>query len=282
MAARKAKIDPWELFWRYVGRLYRGILRSRAANVNSEHLRTQARETVQIYFRQARPELVRLGVSDSHFSEMDESMQYLLQLSSAHNSKSSYLKTLKDLRRSRPKLDAVKELVIGSQAILQPTVFSPSKLEAQILQTLEKMVPSAGLSYRQVLQDLESVGRTSYRGTASELREIVRETLNHLAPDEEVINALGYKPEEGRTAPTMRQKAKFILKARGLGDTALKPSQDALKIVEAGIAALARSVYDRGSLSTHVASTRTGIATVKNYTDALLAELLQTTTKKVS
>jgi len=282
MAARKTQFDPWELLWRYVGRLHRGILRSRAANVNSEHLRAQTRETVQTYFRQARPELQRLGLGESHFAELDESMQYLLRLSSGHNSKASYLRTLKLLRGLRPKLEAVKELVIGAGTTRPATVFSPSKLETQILNTLDQMVPSAGLSYRQVLQDLESVGRTSYRGTAAELREVVRETLDHLAPDAEVVSGPGYQNEEGRATPTMRQKARFILKARGLGDTALKPSQDALQVVEAGIAALTRSVYDRGSLSTHVSSTRREIATVKNYTDALLAELLQTTSEKAS
>jgi|SRR5437667_3088692 len=113
MAARKTQFDPWELLWRYVGRLHRGILRSRAANVNSEHLRAQTRETVQTYFRQARPELQRLGLGESHFAELDESMQYLLRLSSGHNSKASYLRTLKLLRGLRPKLEAVKELVWG-------------------------------------------------------------------------------------------------------------------------------------------------------------------------
>ena len=38
---------------------------------------------------------------------------------------------------------------------------------------------------------------------------------------------------------------------------------------------LARSVYDRGSLSSHVATTRQEVLTLKGYADAVLADLLQ-------
>jgi hypothetical protein len=146
--------------------------------------------------------------------------------------------------------------------------------EAAILATLDGIVPSIALSYRQVLQDLGDVSRVSYRGTASELREVLRELLDHLAPDEDVLKS-GVQLEKGRPTPTMKQKTVFILKARGIGETGRKPATDAVTAVEGAVGSLARSVYDRGSLSTHIATTRQEVLAFKGYTDAVLADLLQ-------
>jgi hypothetical protein len=224
---------------------------------------------------------VRLQVEETDIAGMDSTIKYLLKLASGNNSKTSYLKSLKKLRSTRANVEATVELALGAFAgsvaspASAPPVFAPSRLEGEILRTLENMVPSAGLSYRQLLLDLESPGRVSYRGTAAEIREVLRETLDHFATDEDVMKAPGYRNEEGRDRPTMRQKARFILKSRKTGDTQRKTSEQALGILEEGIAALTRSVYDRGSVATHVTSTRHEIASVKNFSDAVLAELLQ-------
>ena len=44
--------------------------------------------------------------------------------------------------------------------------------------------------------------RISYRGTAAELREVLRELLDHLAPDADVLKS-GIRLEAGQTTPTM-------------------------------------------------------------------------------
>jgi hypothetical protein len=41
------------------------------------------------------------------------------------------------------------------------------------------------------------------------------------------------------------------------------------------IGSLARSLYNRGSVSTHVVTTRQEVLTIKAYADAVLADLLQ-------
>jgi len=268
-------LSALELFWKRAEKLHSAIRRNRAANVNSEQLRAQSRELVQTYFRSVRFELARARVDDREFAELDSAVKYFLKLASGKNSKNTYLKTLRTIRGLRSNMEAAVEITIGSSSSHAGPIFAPSRLETEILRTLEKMVPSAALSYRQVLQDLESPGRASYRGTAAEIRETLRETLDHFATDQEVMAASGYKNEEGRTGPTMRQKARFILKSRKQTGPQLKTSQDALDVVEAGIAALTRSLYDRGSVATHVAATRGEMATVKNFSDAVLAELLQ-------
>jgi hypothetical protein len=71
------------------------------------------------------------------------------------------------------------------------------------------------------------------------------------------------------------QKAIFILKARGVGETARKTPVDAVGTVEDSVGSLARSVYTRGSVSTHVVTTRNEVLTIKDYAGAVLADLLQ-------
>ena len=145
--------------------------------------------------------------------------------------------------------------------------------EAAILATLDQIVPSTALSYQQVLQDLTDARRVSYRGTAAELREVLRELLDHLAPDHEVLKTV--KLEKDQRGPTMKQKAIFIMKARGIGETTRKTSAYAVGAVEESVGSLARSVYNRGSVSTHVNTTRNEVLTLKAYADAILADLLQ-------
>jgi len=60
-----------------------------------------------------------------------------------------------------------------------------------------------------------------------------------------------------------------------VGETARKAPVDAVGAVEDSGSSLARSVYTRGSVSTHVVTTRNEVLTIKAYADAVLAGLLQ-------
>jgi hypothetical protein len=73
----------------------------------------------------------------------------------------------------------------------------------------------------------------------------------------------------------MKQKARFILKNRGGPQTSVSSSEDAIVRIEEGTASLARSVYMRGSVATHVATTLREARALKLYADAVLAELLE-------
>ena len=154
-----------------------------------------------------------------------------------------------------------------------PTSHAMTSVEGGIFKALDEAIPTIALSYKQVLQDLSDAGRVSYRGTAAELREVVRELLDHLAPDEDVLKTVKLDPTQKR--PSMKQKATFILKMRGVGDTTRKTAEDSVGAVENSVGSLARSVYDRGSISTHIATTRSEVLTFKGYAEAVLAELLQ-------
>jgi hypothetical protein len=216
--------------------------------------------------------LVALKVDPEKVERFDSITQHLLKLAARTSRKSTYRHRMRDLADLRHEVETAIEIRATEGNTYPPTRLTTAT-EGAILATIEKMVPPTALSYRQVLQDLGDRQRISYRGTAAELREVLREVLDHLAPDEEVLKTV--KLEKDQRSPTMKQKAVFILKARGIGDAGRKTASDAVAAVEDSVGSLARSVYTRGSASTHVVTTREEVLTIKGYAEAVLGDLLQ-------
>jgi Predicted pPIWI-associating nuclease len=152
---------------------------------------------------------------------------------------------------------------------------NPNDDDARIIETLEGLVPPAALSYRQAIIDLADENRLSFRGPALELREALRETLDHLAPDKDVTAVEGYKPEEGRSGPTMRQKVRFILGSRGQSKSATTVPEQTTSTIDEMLGTLTRSVYDRSSFATHVASERKTVLQIRLYVVAVLHHILE-------
>ncbi len=146
--------------------------------------------------------------------------------------------------------------------------------ERRIIDTLSRILPAAAASYQQCLFDLGGASRLSYRGVAHELREVLRETLDYLAPDPDVMAESGFKLEKSMTRPTQRQKALFVLRKRNLPGEAIRAPELAVSMVEELGAAITRSAYTRGSISAHGASSSPEVRQLKMYVDAVLAELL--------
>jgi hypothetical protein len=268
--------DPWDSLWSDFDALRARVRASKAQNINAKGLREAGKSLVQSYFRAARPQLLDLGLDANQIADLDAPMQELLRLANGLNNKRSYERQLETIRRSKPGLDIHREMLLGGQAQRTgSTVLPHSQLERMIVATLKQLLPSAALSYEQALQDLAGPQRLSYRGTAVELRECLRELLDHLAPDAAVVKAPGFAYEKGLTKPTMKQKARFILKNRGGAQSSVSSAEDAVLRIEEATASLARSVYMRGSVSTHVATTLREARELKLYADAVLAELLE-------
>jgi hypothetical protein len=263
-----------DAFWARVEALSGRVSKSKAINVNSQELRSEARALAQDWFRAHRPtaEVARVPATD--LQRADAELQHLLALANGANARSSYVSVLKRLRKLRPSFE-VRVSAADSSAPAEGKSVLASDVERGIVHTLERMLPDAAVCYRQVLLDIAAPPRLSYRGTATELREVVRETLDHLAPDADVLASPGFALEKGRTGPTMKQKARFILRARGLGESSRAAPEQAVQLLEDQIASLARSVYERGSASTHGATTRQQLLTFKGFADAVLSELLQ-------
>ena len=145
--------------------------------------------------------------------------------------------------------------------------------DEHVIDKLDALVPSAALSYKQAIFDLRDDSRVSFRGPALELREALREILDHLAPDSEVTAAPGYVQEKKTAGPTRKQKVRFIMKKKGRRSSSDAPEQ-AVMAFEAAIAGLTRAVYDRSSEATHVAGERQTVDQLRRFVVAIFHEII--------
>ncbi len=265
-------LDSWEELRDSIAELEKTVARSRATHVNTKAQKDSAKRFVQRYFRTARPELQRIGLEDGALSAADLEMQALLNLANGRNRKSSYVAVLKNLRARFDEMEVERELLLGQAQAELPR---HSAAETSILETLTKLVPTAALSYQQALRDLHDAARVSYRGTANELRESLRETLDHLAPDKDVEASDGFKVDPGRSKPTQKQKVRYILRSRGVSATARKTPESSASLIDELTASVTRASFERGNLSAHIASTEREVRQLKMYVDSVLAELLE-------
>ena len=111
---------------------------------------------------------------------------------------------------------------------------------------LEKVNPELANAYRQVRRDLQDVTRLSYRGTANELREILREVLVKLAPDSEVVA----RPWFVHTV-----------------------AEQSLEVVEEGLSKLVRGIYSRTLVASHTGQDLEEIRKQVRYFDPLINDL---------
>lgn len=150
-----------------------------------------------------------------------------------------------------------------------------TQTENLIVKTLQKIMPAAGLSYKQAIIDLADVRRSSYRGVAHELREVLRETLNYLAPDDEVAAVAGFKFEEGLQKPTQRQKAIYVFRKRKLSKEEMSAPELTINLVEELSARITRDAYTRGAKEAHTLTSAAEVRQLKMWIDAVLGELLE-------
>lgn len=246
-----------------------------SVQINSANLLNRIRHFVQRYFRELRPELV-VGLVATEI--LDQQMQDLMRMANAYTSTAVYKKIFTKIESNLGEAEVSREY-LNSQRLSGGTqviaVRNTSQQDGVILNMLEQVVPGAAMSYKQALADLQE-NRASYRGTATELREVLREVLDYLAPDVDVEAIPGFNFEEGKKQPTMKQKVHHILKIRETPDTAMGAPRMAAQIVDESVPRLVRAVYERGSLSAH--SHREGrpeILQIKMYLDSVLCDLLE-------
>lgn len=228
-----------------------------------------ARSIAKAYFESVRTELESVQNRLGLIEEIDYVVQALLQLATAPREREAYLGQVNELRPYL--MEATVDLLKASGA---PRLIL-SETERAILATLTALLPGSAASYEQALRDIAQGVRVSWRGTAAELREALREAIDHLAPDDKVMALSGFKLEENQSRPTQRQKVRYVLRARRSSSAAVTVAEASLATVEASIAVLARSTYQRGSASAHATASAKEVKNLKRYIDALLAELLE-------
>lgn len=263
MAAQEWR-DLSAAFAQYTGRLDR----VRSHHINSQELREQTRQVAQMYFRGVRPLLAQYPIDDL-IEPVTSAFQSLIELSEGRNLTASYKKHTKAIRRLIPRITGQLELHLGADLSV-----SSSATDQKIISTLSGLLPSAAQSYQQAVTDLADPKRQSYRGSAHELREALREVLDHLAPDAEMKKA-GVVVEKDRSKYTMKQKVRFIFKARDRSEKESASPEHAANAVEAVIADMTRSTYDHGALAAHNERGLKSIEQLKRYVDVVFHDLLE-------
>lgn len=263
-------VDDWRALISQARIIQRKISES-PAQVRSVPLRHEIRSLAQTYFRQNRIALAGAGL-DSEVHVLSDIFSELIRLSEAATTKAKYLDVLKTLRELSPEIVTRLERESG-QPQRRDAAITPE--DGRIIETLKGLVPAAAFSYQQALADLADDTRVSFRGPALELREALRETLDHLAPDKDVEAMAGYKKEPERHGPTMKQKVRFIRSARGLSKSSGAVPEQTVTTVDELVGQLTRSVYDMSSVATHVAKEQKAVIRIKLYVVAVLHEMLE-------
>lgn len=258
-----------------ISRVKARVTKTKGEQVRSEDTKAESRALVTSYFEIVRRALVSDGLNDATLASLDKWMQDLLILTQKAALKKGYRTTLRAMEQALNGVE-LATLVKPTDTHHQDDLVL-SGLDAIIATTLNRLVPTAGGSYEQACLDLRDSSRQSYRGAAAELREALRELLDHLAPDTEVTKQEGFKLEADCTGPTMRQKVRFIMRSRGKSKALSETPEAAVAAIEEKMGVLTRSVYKRSSISTHVGTTREETLQIKAYIDAVLADLLEIT-----
>jgi hypothetical protein len=249
------------------------LTRTMSSQVKAKSITDGSRRTVKDYFENIRPMFTAHGLDNDSLGGLDALMQEYLVLTQRAALKKTYLQKIKSINQELNGVEVALLTVSSTSMGSNPQALDGK--EMRIAQTIVALVPSAGASYEQACLDLRGPERLSYRGAAAELRESLRESLDHLAPDKFVMEQNDFKPENGQTKPTMRQKVRYILASRGKSRSITETPENAVQVVEERVGALARSVYKRSSLSTHVGTTKQEVQQVKAYVDVVLSELLE-------
>ncbi len=264
-------LDHFRKYQRSIDDFEREISQLRAATVTREALLKAARQIVDDYFRQTRIQISAGGVEDSELFTLDDLLQRLLEATHRRTPTPIFKKLLKDVRSGC--FEVEKRLLAAAGA--QNAGTAGDLVDRRIVDTLKTLLPSAALAYEQGLLDLTATNRLSWRGPATDFREALRETLDHLAPDKAVTGQTGYKQEPNTNGPTMKQKVRYILRQRSKGDKIVESSEAAVASVDAILGTFVRSVYSRSSVSTHTPTNRDEVIRVRDFVKLALCELLE-------
>jgi len=234
----------------------------------SDTIKGEMRKTTDHYFNVTRLELVEDSAAEEKIKELDSAFQNLLKLTHKNCQAKTFHNSLTYIKIRLIDLDGA---ILGGRGLKE----KKDGQDILIVKTLNQLLPSAASSYLQALSDLEQTTRHSWRGPATDLREALRETLDHLAPDTDVISSIGFALEKDAKGPTMKQKVRFILKSRGMAKNATETIEHASQAIDEAMGSFVRSVYTRSSVSTHTPTNKSEVVRIKNLVKITLLELLE-------
>ncbi len=245
--------------------------RFKGKQLHSKKARDGLRELVEKYFNDVRPAVISNREQNEEMRKADSDMQEMLVLCHKRGSIKRYKQLLTEVKNL---LILVDSQIISSFS-LQTNSGKLDSVDSQIINTIQAMIPSAALSFHQAINDLRSDDRLSWRGPATDLREALREVLDHLAPDNEVKSMADYKQDKDISGPTMKQKVQFILKNRGVPKAASGSAVAATNTIDEMLGTFVRFVYTRTNVSTHTPTDKNEVLRILGLTRVVLCELLE-------
>jgi len=238
--------------------------------LRSANAKKQFQDIVDVYFRTVRPALMRGGISNTEVAGLDYQMQELLGASHKSSTGNTYSKCLKEAASATVTLERLCLTRISASNLADI-----NSTDASIIATLKAFLSSAANSYEQAIIDLRQTSRLSWRGPATDMREALRETLDYLAPDNEVEKQPGFRLEKDTKGPTMKQKVRFVLTKRNLSGVATATTESAVVTIEDLLGAFVRSIYTRSNVSTHTQTLKAEVLRIRDLVRVALCELLE-------
>ncbi len=170
------------------------------------------------------------------------------------------LGAVSDLKRSRS----------DQQAVIPFELAAPDR---EIYEALSTISLPLGQSYAQVKRDLYDNSRTSWAGTAHEVREILATLLRLTAPDAAVRACSWYRQEPNTSGPTQKQRVRYILSQHGAGSKEREVVEE-VTTLEGMIGDVVRAMYSRASDAAHRFKDKREITRITRYFEAFARDLL--------
>lgn len=246
--------------------LERALSRRTTQTTRSREDANAVRALIEAWFRTYRPQVERTLGQFPAVEVVDRHLRELLARAGSRMVISDLRATLRAVARTLdreivPAYDAAR----WTDAAAVPATAARGALSLR----LERLSPDLAASYRQVHADLADVNRSTFLGPAGEIREVMRATIQLLAPDEEVQAQDWYVGHEGR--PTQAERIRYVVQQRSEGEAS---PVEAAEIVDTKVGRLGRVLYSRASRAFHTGTQREELDRVVNYVEAVLNEVL--------
>ncbi len=154
------------------------------------------------------------------------------------------------------------------EKIIKRDIIGKSAIYISLLQ----ISPSLANSYLQVKLDIEDESRSSWAGTAHEIREVLSTSLRLLAPDPKVISQTWYVQEPKTSGPTQKQRVRYILQQHNAGSKEREVAEQVVNLEEM-VGNLTRATYSRASDAAHKFKNKKEVIRIIKYFDAFAHDL---------
>jgi hypothetical protein len=145
--------------------------------------------------------------------------------------------------------------------------------QAGTMARLRKLSPRLADSFEQALTDVNDGTRLTYVAPAGEAREVLRQAIDVMAPDDRVRKQSWFKGyvKDGKVQVTQTERTRYVAQLRG-GD--YRAASEATEIIDHRIGRLGRMVYTSGSAALHAETQQTEVRKMMGYIFAVLDDVL--------